>query len=225
MIKFFYVLKFQTVSLKQMKSFIFDWDNTLVDSWSLLEQAVNHTFRKMGKPEITLSVVQYNAHLSTKDSFPTLFGDSWQEASNYFYQFIEEKHLQTISLLNGAQNLIHFLYKKNIPMAIVSNKKSEILNKEINHLGWSHNFVKIVGSGDALRDKPSPEPAWLACQYLNCDSKDIYFVGDSLPDWQCAEAIGANPIAIVADRQDNANYPPLIFSDLIELHDFFKDKL
>lgn len=46
------------------KAVIFDWDNTLVDSWFLLHQAWNVTLKKMNFPEWSLSEVKQKVKAS-----------------------------------------------------------------------------------------------------------------------------------------------------------------
>lgn len=35
--------------LRKPKAIIFDWDNTLVDSWPVIQHAIDHTMVEMGK--------------------------------------------------------------------------------------------------------------------------------------------------------------------------------
>ena len=61
-------------------------------------------------------------------------------------------------------------------MAIVSNKNKEILSIEVNFLGWQDFFHCVIGSQDADFDKPHPAPALMACQQLQIEAKNVYFV-------------------------------------------------
>ena len=62
------------------KAVIFDWDNTLVDSWFLLHQAWQVTLKKMNFPEWSVSEVKQKVKASLRDSFAQLFGEHWQTA-------------------------------------------------------------------------------------------------------------------------------------------------
>ena len=48
--------------LPKPKAIIFDWDNTLVDTWPLIHQAINITLEKMGKKKFSLEQVQNEIH-------------------------------------------------------------------------------------------------------------------------------------------------------------------
>ena len=65
-------------NLKKPKAVIFDWDNTLVDTWPLIHRAINTTMNAMGKEEWSLQKVKDTVHKSMRESFPGIFGDNWQ---------------------------------------------------------------------------------------------------------------------------------------------------
>ena len=62
------------------RAILFDWDNTLIDSWVTIHEARNHLMRAMGQPERSLDETKADARLSLRESFPLLFGDRWEEA-------------------------------------------------------------------------------------------------------------------------------------------------
>jgi len=56
------------------KAVIFDWDNTLVDSWGTIQAALNMTFDDFGLETWTLEQTKQRVARSMRDSFPILFG-------------------------------------------------------------------------------------------------------------------------------------------------------
>jgi phosphoglycolate phosphatase len=99
--------------------------------------------------------------------------------------------------LPEAQALLEALSKMGIPTGVVSNKNSRFLRREVTHLGWDNFFGALVGAGDALRDKPAPDPLLLALEMLEVPvSSNVWMVGDAPVDWDCADAAGCQAIAI-----------------------------
>jgi phosphoglycolate phosphatase len=176
---------------------LFDWDNTLVDSWDLIFHTYNKTLVQFGLKPWKKDFAQENMQHSGRESFPKIFGDKAKDAQAFFYQTFEENHLSALKPLPEVSDLLDYLKEKMIPMGIVSNKRGTILRKEVNHLGWQDYFGSVVGAGDARRDKPAAEPALLALKGLNVlPSLDVWFVGDMPVDWMCATAAGCRSIAI-----------------------------
>ena len=57
------------------RAFLFDWDNTLVDSWPIIHDALNVTLTAFGKEPWSLDETRSRVRKSMRDSFPKLFGD------------------------------------------------------------------------------------------------------------------------------------------------------
>lgn len=182
--------------LKKPKAVIFDWDNTLVDTWPLIQTAIDTTMEKMGREKWGLQKVRDNVHKSMRESFPEIFGDKWEEAGEIYKNTYRSIHLDQIRFLPNSLKLIEKLNELGILQFIVSNKIGATLRKEVVKIGVSEKFFAIVGATDAYRDKPDKDPVELALLGSDLDpSKDeIWFIGDTIADVQCAYNSGCTPI-------------------------------
>ena len=135
-----------------------DWDNTLVDSWPIIHDALNTTFRAFGLRPWTLSETRQKVRHSMRDTFPKLFGDRWEVAGEVFYKHYGAIHAKKLEPTNGAEEMLHGLSVVGIYLGIVSNKKGDFLRTEAAHLGWDQYFGGIVGANDAKNDKPVAGP-------------------------------------------------------------------
>lgn len=188
---------------------LFDWDNTLVDSWDLIFHTYNKTLIHFGLKPWEKDFAQENMQHSGRESFPKIFGGKAADAQAFFYKAIEENHLQALKPLPEVVDLLDYLKERRIPMGVVSNKRGMVLRKEVSHLGWQGYFRSIIGAGDADLDKPAAEPALLALEELKVSpSLDVWFVGDTPVDWMCATAAGCRPIAVGKDF----DIPPTVFA-------------
>ena len=70
--------------LPRPRAILFDWDNTLVDTWPLIHAALNQTLRHMQHPEWSLEKVRANVKKSMRESFPEMFGDRWEVAAKHY---------------------------------------------------------------------------------------------------------------------------------------------
>lgn len=179
-----------------IKAALFDWDNTLVNSWKKLNFCINKTFTHFGHETWTLEQTKQNMHRSLRDWFPEKFGDKWLEAKDYYYaSYHEVAKTFEVEVLEGALETIKYLNDNGIPVGIVSNKNGTYLREEIDQLKWHDYFKAVVGSGDAEKDKPSAEPAFLALKLMNLEPSDkILFIGDTIVDTDCANAAGLVPV-------------------------------
>ncbi len=191
-------------SLKKPKAVVFDWDNTLVDTWPLIQTAIDETMKKMGKEPWGLKKVRDNVHKSMRESFPEIFGDDWKKAGEIYKQTYRSLHLEKLYLLPGALELIKKLEEMQISQFVVSNKMGPTLRQEAEKIGLDKKFFSLIGAGDAKADKPSFLPVEMAL--IGSDIKlrqdEIWFVGDTIADIECAYNSCCTPI-IYGNAVDN----------------------
>jgi len=183
------------MKLTKPKAILFDWDNTLADTWPTIYQAMCETFAAMGHEPWSFEETKERVHRSMRDSFPEIFGDRWEEAGEIYFKSFRRVHLEKLTPLEDAEEVLIALQNTDIYTALVSNKTGEALRLEVNHIGWNKYFSKVVGAKDAAEDKPSPKPVIMALQDSGIEpSQDVWFVGDSVTDMECAYNSNCVPI-------------------------------
>ena len=183
----------------KFKAVFFDWDNTLVDTWPILFGATNITLEHFGLAKVNMEEVKIRARLSSRESFPKIFGSNWKEALSIFYQAIYENK-NDIKLYEGTLPLLQSLKKSGHGIAIISNKKGDLLREEIGQLKIPNDLV--LGSGDTPFDKPHPEMGLIALRHFNLQASEVVYVGDSITDWLFAKNLNMAAIAIGSDDYD-----------------------
>lgn len=189
-------------SLPRPRAVLFDWDNTLVDSWATIADALNTTLQTFGHAPWTMAEVKTRVRKSMRDSFPALFGARWEEAARVFYRRFDAIHVAKLAPVPGAAEALAELAAAGFYLAVVSNKKGEYLRREAAHLGWSRHFGRLVGALDARRDKPALEPVLLALEGSGvAPGADVWIAGDADIDLECAQNAACVPILV-------REYPP-----------------
>jgi phosphoglycolate phosphatase len=184
-------------ALKPPRAILFDWDNTLVDNWGTIQVATNAALTAMGFPPWTLEETLHRVRASMRDSFPRMFGERWQEARDIFYAAYRASHLETLRALPDADIVTRALADSGLYLGVVSNKTGPLLRAEAARLGWDGLFARLVGAGDAVRDKPAPDPIYMATEGLGLsDYENIWFIGDAAIDMQCARQAGCVAILV-----------------------------
>jgi phosphoglycolate phosphatase len=178
------------------RAILFDWDNTLVDTWPVIHDALNATLHAMGHEPWSLAQVKGSVTHSMREAFPALFGTRWEEAGRIYQDAYVSAHLERLKPLPGSEETLRYLASKpGLFCGLVSNKKGPTLRKELVHLGWDEWVDVAIGAGDAERDKPSAAPLHLALKDAGIlAGSDVWFVGDTIVDLQCAQAANATAI-------------------------------
>lgn len=174
---------------------LFDWDNTLVDTWPLIHDALVATFGAMEQTPWSFDETRARVKRSMRESFPDLFGARWEEAAKIYQDFYTTHHLDRLALLPGARDVLAFLSTQPVYLAVVSNKRGGNLRKEAEHLGMARYFSKVVGADDAARDKPGSEPVYLALEASGIvPNERVWLIGDTVIDLECAANSGCLPV-------------------------------
>ncbi len=180
------------------RALLFDWDNTLVDTWSTIHHALVVTFEAMGRRPWTLEETRANVRQSAREAFPALFGARAEDATRLFYETFERDHLAHLRERPGAGEMLAQLAgRDDLLLGVVSNKTGRYLRLEAERLGWEAHFHRLVGATDAPRDKPARDPVDLALAGSGLAAgPEVWFVGDTDVDLQCAVAAGCTPVLI-----------------------------
>ncbi|MBB4265335.1 HAD family hydrolase [Roseospira visakhapatnamensis] len=204
------------------RALLFDWDNTLVDSWPCIHRSITVLMERMGKPPWTMEETKRRVGRSMRDTFPEMFGERWMEARDIFLDAFRALHLEMLAVLDGVPAMLEGLAARGVPMGLVSNKTGALLRREVAALGWESYFFAQVGAGDAARDKPAPEAVMLALSSAPTGPRrdpvtpgpDVWFVGDTPTDMACAHATGCAPVLLrgwAPEAGEFAEYPPLVY--------------
>ena len=99
-------------------------------------------------------------------------------------------------------------------LAVVSNKRGDLLRKEAQHLIWNNYFTNIVGANDAQTDKPSVAPVDMVLRgHIDPAQEPVWFVGDTDIDMECAWNAKCVPILLrqsPVQPNEFGSWPPAI---------------
>lgn len=197
------------------QALIFDWDNTLVNSWPVIAECLNKVRAHYGLETWTVEECRVKSARALRVSFPEWFGDEWENARDMFYDHYNAIHATHIRPMDGAQDLLRAARDKGLKMMVVSNKKGNLLRAEVKALGWDDYFLSVKGSMDAPKDKPAPDAVYLALAEaeVDQDAAPVWFVGDSYADVECGLRSGTVPVLVYNQKEAERFGLKLSFSD------------
>ena len=219
----------ESYKLSNPKAVVFDWDNTLVDTWDLIHESINYVFSKYGMETWDLAQTKIRIHRSLKETMSEYFPDNWREVREVYRDYYS-KHLDTTKPLPSSKDTLDILVEKNIPICVVTNKRNWLMHKELDLLGWSGYFESIVGSGDVKIDKPAIFGVEKVLGDISqSPGKDIWFVGDSVTDMETAYNSGCVPVFFGDDDYNDDRFkhcrPKLYFKNHYEMAEYFRNIL
>ncbi|MDP2206107.1 MAG: HAD family hydrolase [Alphaproteobacteria bacterium] len=207
---------------------IFDWDDTIVDTWQVVRSAINTTLEAFGHTPWSEDEARKRIGPPARVLFSGLFGeDKWQDADKIYIDAYKKHITAHIRLHDGARETLEALKAVGIPMAVVSTKRGALLRTEAAQLGLDGFFIRLVGAGDAPVDKPDAAAVYFALQDMQITpSKNVLFIGDSATDMMTAANAGCTGILIEtkppAEETLAAHPPQYRIKDHAQLVDFLK---
>lgn len=190
-----------SLDLAPLQYVLFDWDNTLAESRTVLVKVVNQVLAEYGMPSWEEVKKCRDKDLSFRDNFPNIFGqekagEAYRRYAELYYQQVPE----LIKTFPGAKETLEFFHNRQIPMIIVSNKDRYLLERELPLLFDKSWFLRIICGHEAKRDKPYPEQIFHALDGLlsptEITPQKVWMVGDSPQDSRCALAAHVLPLRI-----------------------------
>jgi phosphoglycolate phosphatase len=195
--------------LTRPRAILFDWDNTLIDTWGVIHDALNVTLVAMNHAPWTLDETKSKVRSSLREAFPLMFGADWEKAGRIYTDAYAATHLERLSEMPGAERMLDELAGRGLYLGVVSNKLGPFLRREADRLGWTAKFARLVGASDTPRDKPAIDPVDLALSGSGiARGSDVWFVGDTDIDMVCAHNSQCVPVLLRATAPQGDEFGP-----------------
>ncbi len=183
-----------------------DWNGTLIDDLDCSMKAVNCILAKRGRKPITKE--QYYEYIETpiKRFYDHLFDftDITMEdiivEFNYFYR----QNICDFPLMDGAAEVIAELDKSGVKQMILSSSSNEMIVPYAKKTGVFDYFDHILGSSDNLV-LSKIERAVNFIEENRLSPENCVLIGDTLHDFDTAQAIGCDCILIPKGHQSKVD--------------------
>jgi len=184
------------------RAVIFDLDGTLADTLEDIADNMNRVLAQNGFP-----THEYDAYrFYVGNGLPNLINRCLPEharkeeiINTCYNQMIAKYSLNYINktrLYDGIPELLDYLTKQGIKMAVLSNKADSITQKICSKLLENWKFEVIIGADDRFPRKPDPSAALFIAEKMGVKPSDICYIGDSDVDMKTAVAAGFYPVGV-----------------------------
>lgn len=176
-------------------NYIFDFDGTLANSKQCSIEATKEVFAQFGLSEPSdADIVHYmgipieKSFIEMSDRFLT------EDALNQLLELFREQYrqLETTYLCSviGIFETLEQLLRKKKQVFVVSSKKTDVLLRNLDHLGLGRFIQEAIGSDKVTRYKPDPDGINYIIQNHHLNPARSIYIGDAIHDIQMAKAAG-----------------------------------
>ena len=190
---------------KQVQAVIFDMDGVIFDSERLVIECWEVIAAKHNIPDIVeiCMRVQGNNREETGKRFREKYGRDFpyeaykKEVAALFRDRYGEGRLP---LKPGVVKILEELKRNNIPLALASSTRSDIVKLEMEEANLLSYFDVVLGGDMVPRSKPEPDIFLAAAAALQAEPKCCYVLEDSHNGIRAAYRAGMHPV-MVPDMQ------------------------
>lgn len=189
------------IDTEKYKAFIFDMDGLLLDTericWECFRKACSE-FDYDPDFNIYKKCIGLKAEVGNiilREGFDPFipFKDVKIKWNEIYRNYIENEY---IPLKNGVLDILEFLYKKNIPLAVATSTERKVAVKKLSKTGIIDFFNIIVTGDQVTNSKPDPEIYLLTAKLLQTDPDECTAFEDSNNGVKSAFAAGMNVIQV-----------------------------
>ena len=177
---------------------IWDWNGTLLDDAWLCIATMNTILKERRLPTLTLDeyrekfdfpVVRYYQRIGIPGS-----NGGFEQASVEFIEHYEKQRLHC-ELFPGVLDVLDLLKRQDYSHSLLSAYKEKTLIELIDHFKLTALFDNVSGQGDIFARGKIDQGKQLI-QQLGCPPSRVLLIGDTLHDYEVAEAIGVDCVLV-----------------------------
>ena len=214
--------------MKQIFTILFDLDGTLVDTAPDLMCAHNHVMKKFGYPTKSTDEIR---NLVGQGAGAMLGRSIWGQAKkefgkvqdenikkemvSEFVDFYAKNIINESTLIKGVKDFLIWAKKKNISMAVCTNKQEHLAVDLLKKIGIYDFFEYVAGHNTFDYCKPDPRHLTTVVEILDGEINKTLMIGDSEADANAAKSANI-PVILLEDGYTEKNTTEIHHNHLIK---------
>lgn len=203
-----------------MKSIVWDFDDTIANSYPGIVSATQRSLRENFDISLSKDTIFKESKKTSVRKFATdLLKDQAdpKKALDIFYKtyFRYEKEFHDkITLIPHMEAVLKYYDQQHAMQFIVTHRDQSIYDLA-DSLGIAHYFKEIISVADGFKRKPDSDMLDYLMGKYDIQKDDLWVIGDRKIDIDFGHSVGANTILLNADEVD-FDYDHKV-SDLLEI--------
>lgn len=182
----------------QYQHIIWDWNGTLMDDAWLCVEIMNAMLERRSMPQVDIATYREHFGFPVKAYYDWLgfdpASDTFEAISHEYIEAYETRRLEC-ALHSEATALLQSLQSSGLSQSIVSAYRQYTLEEIVAHYGLAPYFSNLIGL-DNIFAAGKVENAKAHRRTLPHADHELLLIGDTLHDFEVAQAIGADCILL-----------------------------
>ena len=176
-----------------LKAIVFDWDQTLWDSWAVHQGGIEYAAECVGLPKPSKERIIATFRGVLEEHLAFLLDDNGESLEHYleFYK----THRQHLSrLFPEVSAPLQALHGAGYRLALLSNKVRPAVMEDVRETGLGDLFQTTLCRDDLGIPKPEPGGLLHVLNDLQVAPGEALYVGDAPSDMECARRAGVGSV-------------------------------
>ena len=186
---------------QEVKAVVFDMDGVIFDSERLVIECWKVIADRYGVPDIEEACRECLGVNSTetRQRFLKRYGwdfpyDAYKSEMSRLYH--DQYDGGRLPMKTGVTELLQYLKKTGLKVALASSTRSEIVVQELTDAGIIGFFDVVIGGDMVACSKPKPDIFLKACRELGAAPEESFAIEDSYNGIRAAAAGGLRPLMV-----------------------------
>ena len=181
--------------MNKYRLIVFDWDQTLWNSWDLHVAGIWHAADSLGLPRPPADEITPHYSMPILYHIREMFSDNAQAVHDIYQEFYRARMMELGHLYDGVLEAAACLKGRGYMLAVMSDKRRRYGEREASESGISELFDSLHFREEDGLYKPNPERLRVILDKLAVPARETLVVGDSHVDVECAHNAGARSAA------------------------------
>lgn len=177
-----------------IRTVLFDFDMTLVDSSRGITDCMNSVAIKMGLPSVSRDQVMGIIGIPLEKGLHSLWGDYDEAWLAEYRRIFRETEYAGIVPFAGTVPMLKELRSMGIKVGVATNR--QIAEPVVRAVGLYDMLDLVMGLGNEFRPKPEPDMVLAAMDRLDGRSGETVYVGDTDIDMKTARSANMRGIGV-----------------------------
>lgn len=178
-----------------IKTVLFDFDGTLIDTNDLIYKSFVYTFDQYGYEFTKEEILQFNGP-PLKETFSRINPELADEMIRTYRAHNGKYHDEYVSLFPNVRETLDALQQEGFKLAIVSAKMRNGVEQGMEATNLTSYFDTIITIDDVKNPKPHPEPVQKALEHLYAKPEEAIMVGDNYHDIKSGNRAGTKTAGV-----------------------------
>jgi HAD superfamily hydrolase (TIGR01662 family) len=174
-----------------IKTFIFDIDGTLIDTYKYSLMALKQALYEIVGKSYGDKELAFHFGITLDDALkrleiPSQYFDAISEKIDEIYYKPKER----LKVFDGIEDMLKQLSNSGVLIGIVTSKRKTEFEQDFKFISIKKYFDIVICDEDTLKHKPNPEPIEKFIERSKSNKKNCIYIGDTLYDLEAAHSSG-----------------------------------